>query len=75
MTTEKVAVSLPSELLSAAREAVKAGRAPSVSAYVAEAMAEKQGRERLDAVLAAMAAEDGEPTDEDRAWVRQVLDR
>jgi Arc/MetJ-type ribon-helix-helix transcriptional regulator len=39
MTREKIAVSLPAELVRAARQAVKAGRAASVSGYVEAALA------------------------------------
>lgn len=38
MTTERVTVSLPPELLEAARNAVATGAAGSVSAFVAEAL-------------------------------------
>lgn len=68
-------MSLPSDVLDAARKAVRDGRADSLSGYVAAALAEKHDRHALDAVLAAMAADDGEPTEEDLEWVRQVMDR
>lgn len=66
--SEKIAVSLPSELVQAARSAVRAGRAPSVSAYVAGALREKTELEDLDALLDEMLAETGGPvTDAERA--------
>ena len=37
--------------------------------------AEKRDRDDLDAVLARMAAEDGEPRGQDLAWVQRVLAR
>jgi cytochrome P450 len=51
------------------------GDAESLSAYVTAALAEKRERDDLDAVLARMAAEDGEPSEQDLAWVQQVLAR
>ena len=49
--TTKIAVSLPDELVEAARAAVRDGRAPSVSAYVADAMADKARRTSLGELL------------------------
>ncbi len=46
MTTERVTVSLPSELLQAARDAVAAGTAASVSAFVADALRSQVARSR-----------------------------
>ena len=71
--TTKIAVSLPDEQVAAARRAVAEGRAPSVSAYVASALAEKAGYDELAALLAEMAAEAGAPSDEDRVWARRAL--
>jgi Arc/MetJ-type ribon-helix-helix transcriptional regulator len=70
---EKVAVSLPAELVRHAHAEVQAGRAPSLSAYVAQAIAEKQQRDDLEAVLDAMDAELGRPSEEAEAWARDVL--
>jgi len=53
--------------------AVAAGRAPSVSTWVAAAMAERARRERLADVLAEIRAELGPATDEATAWARSVL--
>lgn len=52
MRTERVTVSLPIELVDEARDAVRRGSAPSVSAYIAEAVAARQLRERSLATLA-----------------------
>ena len=71
--TTKIAVSLPDDLVAAARKAVAEGRAASVSAFVAGAI-EKHGRyEQLSVLLSEMAAEAGPPTDVDRMWARQAL--
>lgn len=57
----KIAVSLPSNLVEAAREAVEAGRAKSVSAYVATALEEKAGLDELAEMLDEMLAHTGGP--------------
>jgi Arc/MetJ-type ribon-helix-helix transcriptional regulator len=68
----KIAVTLPTELVEAARAAVRAGRATSVSAYVAQAMAERAKLDDLDGLLSQLLAETGGPmTDTERA----VIDR
>jgi Arc/MetJ-type ribon-helix-helix transcriptional regulator len=61
MTKAKIAVSLPEELVQQARLAVKVGRAESVSAYVASALAEKARLDDLAAMLDEMLAESGGP--------------
>lgn len=69
----KIAVSLPQAQIDAARQAVQEGRAASVSAYVSEALDEKQRGERLADLVAEWNAEDGEPSAEDYAWADAVL--
>ncbi len=65
----KIAVTLPTDLVAAARSAVKAGRAPSVSAYVG-ALKERTKLDDLDALLDEMLAETGGPlTDAERAEI------
>jgi Arc/MetJ-type ribon-helix-helix transcriptional regulator len=61
MTKQKIAVSLPGALVERARRAVGQGRAPSVSAYVAEALEEKAALDDLASMLAEMLAESGGP--------------
>ena len=61
MTTIKIAVSLPEEVVSGARRAVKRGRAGSVSAYVAAALEQKVMLDDLDDVLTQMLADTGGP--------------
>ncbi len=55
MSAERITVSLPADLVARARQAVDGGEAPSVSAYVAEAMRTRVERSealgRLTAVL------------------------
>lgn len=69
----KIAVSVPEDLVAEAEEAVAAGRAPSVSAYVSAAMQEKTRNDRLIDVLDEMDRELGPPGKRAEAWARQVL--
>jgi len=73
--TKKIAISLPDALLDHARGAVAAGRAESVSAYVAGAIAERAKQEDLAALLAEMLSETGGPlTDDERSRADRLLD-
>ncbi|MGI8875267.1 MAG: ribbon-helix-helix domain-containing protein [Egibacteraceae bacterium] len=75
MTTAKIAVSLPSELLADVRRLVAHGHAPSVSAYVAEALREKVTREDLLVLLDELLQETGGPvTDAERAEINAEID-
>ncbi len=69
----KIAVSLPDDLVAAARQAVADGRAASVSAFVANAIEEHGRYEQLAVLLSEMAIEAGAPTEEDRVWAREAL--
>lgn len=71
--TTRITVSLPTSLVDVANEAVKEGRAASVSAYVAEAIAEKAARGSLDDFLADWRAQVGLPTAEETEWAERVL--
>lgn len=71
--TTKIAVSLPDEQVEKARKAVAEGRAPSVSAYVSEALARKTADEEMLEMLAEMDAEYGPPSPEDHARARRAL--
>jgi hypothetical protein len=74
MTISKIAVSLPGELVAHARKAVRGGRAESVSAYVASAMAEKVKLDDLADLLEEMLAETGGPmTPAERRAADRVL--
>jgi len=59
MTVSKIAISLSDNLVAQARRAVARGRAESVSAYVAEALAEKVKLDDLAELLNEMLAESG----------------
>ncbi len=69
----RVTVTVDETAVRAAEAAVAAGRAPSVSAWVASAMTERARRESLTNVLADIRAELGPATDEETAWARSVL--
>ena len=58
---EKFAVSMPSRVAERARQAVRRGRAASVSAYVTAAVEEKAKLDELAALLDEMLAESGGP--------------
>ncbi|MEJ2871016.1 hypothetical protein WCD74_24850 [Actinomycetospora sp. OC33-EN08] len=51
MSAERITVSLPAEVVAAARTAVEAGAAESVSAYVAQALSARQSKARALAQL------------------------
>jgi Arc/MetJ-type ribon-helix-helix transcriptional regulator len=72
MTTTKIAVSLPAELVEQAHRAVAAGRAASVSGYVAMALEEKAKLDDLASLLDEMLAETGGPL---TAKERRAADR
>ena len=69
----RITVTVDQDTVRTAEAAVAAGRAASVSAWVASAMAERARRESLADVLAEIRAELGPATDEESAWARSVL--
>jgi hypothetical protein len=69
----RLTVTVDQDIVRSAEAAVAAGRAASVSAWVASAMAERARREDLADVLAEIRAELGPATDEETAWARSVL--
>jgi antitoxin ParD1/3/4 len=73
MTTVKIAVSLPPEQVEEAKRAVQEGRAPSVSAYVAEALSQRQRGDALAALLEELVAEHGVPSPADYDWAMRAL--
>lgn len=74
MTRVKIAVSLPAELVAAAKRAVASGRAASVSGYVEQSLAAQVATDDLEAWLEQRLAETGGPlTDEEIAWADAAL--
>lgn len=59
--TTKIAISLPDELAAAARDAVRDGRADSVSAFVAAAINDKVRRDTWTELMHDLLAETGGP--------------
>ena len=75
MTTVKITVSLPEELVARARLAVNAGTARSVSAYVADALRRQPvTREEFLADLEeSLERSGGPPTPEEEAWLDSIF--
>lgn len=69
---EKVAITLPSQLLRNARREAEESHAPSLSAFIARAVQEKLATDELQQVLDEIFAEHP-MTDEERAWADQYL--
>ncbi len=72
-STGKIAVSLPLPQIDAAKQAVREGRAASVSSYVSEALARRQQDDALADLVAEWMAEDGIPSSDEYAWADAVL--
>ncbi|PXX66907.1 hypothetical protein DFR70_103662 [Nocardia tenerifensis] len=62
MSTRKVSLTLPEELVVRAENAVKAGQARSVSAYIAAVAGSGEARATVDEIIARWRGEHGEPT-------------
>jgi Arc/MetJ-type ribon-helix-helix transcriptional regulator len=71
--TVKIGVSLPDEQLAAARRAVEDGRATSVSAYIAEAIAQREQADSLSGLLDDLDRELGTPSAADYEWADKAL--
>jgi hypothetical protein len=75
MAVAKVALTIPAEVLEAARKEVEAGHAKSLSAYVSDAVDEKLRRDELAELLDELDAKHGPPSRTARAWAKKVLAR
>jgi len=75
MTAAKIAITIPQEQLAQVRRAVRGGRAESVSAYIARALAEHGRETSLRALVRDLVRQHGEPSGKDKAWARRVLGR
>jgi Arc/MetJ-type ribon-helix-helix transcriptional regulator len=73
MTTSKIAITLPEEQLDRVHREVRAGRAESVSGYIARVLAEHERRESLRELLRDLIAEHGEPEEADIRWAKRAL--
>ena len=73
MTRSKIAISLPKEQLVKVHREVRAGRADSVSGYIARVLAEHERSESLQALLRDLIEQYGEPTAKDIKWAERAL--
>jgi Arc/MetJ-type ribon-helix-helix transcriptional regulator len=75
MTTAKIAISLPKHQLARVHREVRAGRADSVSGYIAGVLAEQEKRDSLRTLLRDLIEQHGEPALEDIKWAERMLPR
>jgi Arc/MetJ-type ribon-helix-helix transcriptional regulator len=61
MTTSKIAITVPDEVLARARAAVRDGRSTSLSAYISAALDQKLMQDDLEELLDEMLRESGGP--------------
>ena len=73
MTRAKIAISLPKDQLARVHREVRAGRADSVSGYIARVLAEHEKRESLRVLLRDLIEQYGEPGAEDIKWAKRAL--
>lgn len=71
----KIAVSIPEETLRTVKRAVREGEAPSISAYVSDALAEKAARYDLQDLLDEWDRELGPPGPEAMEWAKKFWKR
>jgi Arc/MetJ-type ribon-helix-helix transcriptional regulator len=75
MTRSKIAISLPNDQIARVHREVRAGRASSVSGYIARALAEQERRESLREVLRDLIEQHGEPAAKDIKWAERALEQ
>jgi Arc/MetJ-type ribon-helix-helix transcriptional regulator len=75
MTTAKIAISLPKHQLARVHREVRAGRADSVSGYIANVLAQQEKRDSLQTLLRDLIEQHGEPAPEDIKWAERMLPR
>lgn len=73
MTKSKIAISLPRDQLARVHREIRAGRADSVSGYIARLLAEQEKRESLGLLLRDLIKEHGEPNIKDKKWAERAL--
>ena len=73
MTRSKIAISLPKDQLVRVHREVRAGRADSVSGYIARVLEEDERRQSLRALLRDLIEQHGEPAAEDMKWAERAL--
>ena len=75
MTRAKIAISLPKDQLARVHREVRAGRAESVSGYIAAVLAEHEKRESLRALVRDLIEQHGPLASEDIEWAESMLPR
>ena len=75
MTTAKLAITLPTDVLKLAKKQLKTGRAKSLSAFISKAVDEKLRRDELEKLLDALDAQHGPPNRAAQRWAKRVLAR
>jgi hypothetical protein len=73
MTRSKIAISLPKDQLARVHREVRAGRADSVSGYIARVLAEHEKRESLRALLRDLIDQYGESAAKGIKWAEHAL--
>ncbi len=73
MTTSQIAISLPKDQIARVHREVRAGRAGSVSGYIAKVLAEQEKRESLQEVLRDLIEQHGKPAAKDIKWAERAL--
>jgi hypothetical protein len=73
MTKAKIAISLPKRQLARVHREIRAGRADSVSGYIASALEEQENRDSLLTLLRDLIEEHGKPASEDVEWAERML--
>ena len=75
MTKSKIAISLPKDQIARVHREVRAGRAGSVSGYIARVLAEQERRESLQELLRDLMEQHGEPAAKDIKWAERALEQ
>jgi hypothetical protein len=75
MTTSKIAISLPKDQIARVHREVRAGRARSVSGYIAGVLAEQGRRESLRELLEDLIEQHGKPAAKDIKWAERALEQ
>ena len=73
MTKSKIAISLPKDQIARVQREVRAGRAASVSGYIAGVLAEQERRESLRELLRDLIEQHGESAAKDIQWAERAL--
>ncbi|NUS45483.1 MAG: hypothetical protein HOQ24_17550 [Mycobacteriaceae bacterium] len=73
MSTRRITLTLPEELVASAEQAVREGRARSVSAYVASAAGAGEARMSFAEVMSEWQASAGDPTPEQSGQVDEWM--